>query len=82
MAEATRQQRLADVEKRSAACQEDLSARTRSLEMVIAAIEREAAEPDLDDSPSAVPDHVPEEDSLVNSAVELVALAKPGPQRR
>ena len=82
MAEPTRKQRLDDVEKRSTECQADLSARTRSLEMIIAAIEQQAAEPDPDGSPSAVPEFVAEEDSLVNSAVELTALAKSGSTRR
>jgi len=50
--------------------------------MIIAAIEQQAAEPDPDGSPSAVPEFVAEEDSLVNSAVELTALAKSGSTRR
>jgi hypothetical protein len=82
MAEPTRKALLEDVEKRSAECQADLSARTRSLELVIAAIEREADEPDPDGSPSAVPEFVAEEDSLVNSVDELTSLAKTGATRR
>ena len=82
MADPTRQQRLEEIERRSAECQADLSARTKSLRMLIEDIEQQDDELNPDGSLSTSPEFVQEEDSLVHSVDALQSLVKNGSSRR